>query len=92
MTGIPGVTADQYEYNYIYLYSDGTCKFDNKFSGIVTTTQGKYKIDEKNEKIIYTLKSGSTEVKEEHVYKDNQIIMEQELNSYKIKLVYELVK
>lgn len=74
ITGIPSVTADSYDYNYIELDNRGNYTLENKIYGTKTSQTGEYEVD--GETLIVRTEDGNTTVEEEYIIRDNQIIIE----------------
>ncbi|MFW5838413.1 MAG: hypothetical protein ACOC1L_02840 [Bacillota bacterium] len=74
ITGIPSVTAEDYDYNYIKLDSRGNYTLENKIYGTKTSQTGEYEVD--GETLIVRTEDGDTTVEEKYIIKDGQIIID----------------
>lgn len=74
ITGIPSVTADSYDYNYIELDNRGNYTLENKIYGTKTSQTGEYEVD--GETLIVRTEDGDTTVEEDYIIRDGQIIIE----------------
>ncbi len=74
ISGIPNITAESYDYNYIELDNRGNYTLENKIYGTKTTQTGEYEVD--GETLFVRTEDGSTMVEEEYIIRDGQIIIE----------------
>lgn len=93
ISGIPGVSASTYEYNYIELRSGKKYVIENKVNSIVTSQKGTYSINKAKNEITFITTSSGTKVKEIDKLDGNKIIIEQTLatstGSYTVKMVFK---
>lgn len=69
ITGIPGISASSYDYNYIILNSNYTYELENKIQGVVTAQEGKWSYDETtNELALIVQLNNSTSSKDIAIY------------------------
>lgn len=92
LSGVPGVTASMYDYNYIILNDDYTYKIENKFQGIVTKQEGEWEVNDDKTEITFITKNGSASMEEVYDY-DNEaktITISMSASGYTLKMVLTL--
>lgn len=86
VSGLAGVSASAYDYNYVELLSNKNYKLANKYSGIVTEQTGKWAYADGE--VTFTIKSGTTSVKETYKLSNGVLTISATLEGKTITMVY----
>ena len=93
ISGIPGVNAASYEYNYIMLEDDYTYVLENKIYGTVTAQTGKWSYDKETSEITFICQvNSSTYSKDIAIYdqENKTLTITSTIESLTIKMVLTL--
>jgi len=88
ITGLDGVTASSYDYNYVTLMKGGKYEIKNKINGIVSEQFGEWSLKEGT--LTTKTSTGSTTVTEENTLENNVITFK--INTRGLNLTMELTK